>query len=92
MQPAIAVLPLISVSVVNERSALLVLAWWREDARLTRASAIRSPETAQCDEVARSVGVSGKGREETVGGIEAGQEMREALFREVGEILEQGDE
>ena len=56
MQPAIAVLPLISVSVVNERSALLVLAWWREDARVTGASAIRSLATAQCDVVARSVG------------------------------------
>ncbi len=31
--------------------------------------------------------MSGKVREETVGGIEAEQEMREALFREVEEIL-----
>jgi len=33
--------------------------------------------------------MSGKVREETVRGIEAEQEMREALFREVEEILEQ---
>jgi hypothetical protein len=33
--------------------------------------------------------MSGKGREETVRGIEAEQEMREALFREVGESLEE---
>jgi hypothetical protein len=36
--------------------------------------------------------MSGKVREATARNIEARQEMREALFREVGEILEQGDE
>jgi len=36
--------------------------------------------------------MSGKAREETVRGIEAEQEMREALFREVGEILERGQD
>jgi len=36
--------------------------------------------------------MSGKSREETARGIEATQKMREALFREVGEILEEGQD